>query len=427
MLKTRKRETNEITKKSEKSKKNKKSKDSAVEVEKNPTQAEQILVEENVKKSTLVCQTTFDLKKLNIPIPVFVPMDYEERLEEVCFKYKLEGLKPVSLLKNEEKTMQYRFLINFVKLWEAWNNYAIPLTEDNVYYDENYLPYVKCRDLHLQGKELITADFLDSYKTFIGGILGQKYSIKQLQESGLETLKDEPSFDEFYKATSSEELIIILRKRKGAYESNQEASRRLVTKTGYRIRTIVAIVAPILLLIALGGFVYSNLYVIPYQEQVINAKDAYIRMDFVAAIDSLHGISTENMSVSTKYILAVSFARGQSLQQEEISRIVSRLTVQSNERELEYWIYLGRLDVRRAQDLAMALSDNQLLVYAYMKELNILENDTSIPGEEKQNRINALEGRIRSLGERYTAEEIEDELNIGQDEELSEEDLENEL
>ena len=322
----------------------------------------EIKVEEIEKKSTLVCQNALDLQKLCVPLSVFVPMTYEERLEEVCFCYDLTDLKSVLELKKEEKKMQYQFLINFAKLWDTWQNYSIPLTEENVYYDENFLPFVKHRDLYSQSEKINPEDFLITYKTFIGGILGQKYSIKQLQESGLETLKDEASFDEFYQASSAEALVLILRKRKENYEKNLESTKILVGQTAHRFRTIISIVAPIFLLITLAGFAYSNLLVIPYQEKVIQANEAFVRMDFVAVIDSLEGIAVEEMSVSTKYILAVSYARGQSLQQEEITRIVSRLTVQSNERELEYWIYLGRLDVRRAQDLAMALSDDQLLM-----------------------------------------------------------------
>lgn len=362
---------------------------------------------EIIKKSALVCQSAFDLQKLSLQHQMLVPITFEERLEEICFTYDLRGLKSVSELKKEEKSAQYQFLINFGKLTDLWSNYQILLTTENVFYDENYLPYVKFRDLYPHGRCDDVSSFFNIYKIFIGGILGQKYSIQQLQECGLEVLKKEPSFDEFAQASSCDELSTILRKRKLAYERNQKASKILVSRPQHRIRAIISIVAPVLLLITLFGFVYSSQIVIPYQEKIIRANEAYNRMDFIAVIDSLESLSTGEMSINTKYILAVSFARGQSLQQEEITRLVSRLSVQSPERELEYWIYLGRLQVDRAQDLAMALNDNQLLIYAYMMELNILENDTTIPGYQKQSRINDLENNIRNLGQRYSSEELE--------------------
>ena len=42
-----------------------------------------------------------------------------------------------------------------------------------------------------------------------------------------------------------------------------------------------------------------------------------------------------------------------------------------------------------------------------MTELNLLENDTTIPGYEKQARIDTLESNIRSLGTRFTSVELE--------------------
>ena len=43
-----------------------------------------------------------------------------------------------------------------------------------------------------------------------------------------------------------------------------------------------------------------------------------------------------------------------------------------------------------------------------MKELNLLQQDTSKSGTEKQSRINELESNIKELGDKYTQEEVED-------------------
>jgi len=384
---------------------------------------------EFVKKSMLVCQTPFDLQKLSIPISEFLPMTYKEELEEVAFTYDLRGMKSVRDLKNEGKNRQYQFLINFKRLFEVWESYDFPLTVDNIFYDENYLPYIKFRDLPSSDESKKISEFLKAYQIFIGGILGQKYSIGQLQESGLEVLKEEALFAEFYEAIDHEGLVTILRQRKNAYEQRQNATQRVVPKTSYRFKSVLAVVTPILLMVSLAGFIYSNVRVIPYQEQIIAANEAYIRRDFIGVIDSLEQVSISDMSINTKYILAASYARSEHLSHDEITRLVNRLSVQSNERELEYWIYLGRLDALHAQDLAMALSDNQLLMYAYMRELNLLENDTTLSGSERQNRISTLESSIRSLGARYTLEEldshVEEEIEENIDEETTELFIEN--
>ena len=46
----------------------------------------------------------------------------------------------------------------------------------------------------------------------------------------------------------------------------------------------------------------------------------------------------------------------------------------------------------------------KLNTYGYMKELNWLESDMSISGEEKQQRMSELQNSIKELGEKYTTE-----------------------
>ncbi len=66
---------------------------------------------------------------------------------------------------------------------------------------------------------------------------------------------------------------------------------------------------------------------------------------------------------------------------------------------------MGRLEVEKAENLAMALSDDKLLIYAYMKEYDLLENNTQIDGQDKKTRLDAIAKEIESLGKKYTVEE----------------------
>jgi uncharacterized membrane protein YukC len=101
----------------------------------------------------------------------------------------------------------------------------------------------------------------------------------------------------------------------------------------------------------------------------------------------------------------VAYARSESLKKEEVDGLLAKLSPTGNETEMTYWIYLGRLEHEKAQDIAKALSNDQLLAYSYMKELNELENDINSNGEEKQSRMDTLKNNIKTLGEKYTKEE----------------------
>ena len=76
---------------------------------------------------------------------------------------------------------------------------------------------------------------------------------------------------------------------------------------------------------------------------------------------------------------------------------------------LEYWIYLGRGDTEQAVDIAMRQSDNQLLLYAYMKQKAAVEADKILSGEEKGEQLEALESKMEPLIEQYEAEEEKNE------------------
>ena len=160
-----------------------------------------------------------------------------------------------------------------------------------------------------------------------------------------------------------------------------------------------------MLIICVTVLCYLGFFFIPYQKSIIAANEAYIQKDYVACIDSMKEINVENMNINTKYILAFSYAKSESLEKDEIEMLTSKLSINSNEKELEYWIYLGRLEMEKAESLAQSLSDDKLLIYAYLKELNQLQNDTSMEGAEKQSRITKLEEDIQSLGDKYAPKE----------------------
>ena len=117
----------------------------------------------------------------------------------------------------------------------------------------------------------------------------------------------------------------------------------------------------------------------------------------------------DRLDIETKYILAVSYARSESFKKEEISNIIDKLSQASSEQEMEYWIYLGRNQLAEAQNTALTLSDDKLLIYAYMKEIDAVENDIQMDGNTKQERLTQLQNSIESIGKKYITDAKKDE------------------
>lgn len=362
-------------------------------------------MEEVIKKSSMAAEDSFDYMKLVTDETGLIPCTFSESLEEVIFTYNLAGLKSLKEMDKEPEEKKWQFLINFARLYEVYEQYRIVFDEKNIFYDENMMPCVKTRDLYGREHKAEPGEFLYAYQCIAGGVLSRKYRISQVLESGLEILKKDKKIQKVLQADDMEKLVGILKKNRDEHLSWKKQKIREVSKTTYLVWKVLAITMVVVGMVTAGLSVYFGAFVIPQQKSLVMANERYIQKDYVGCIDSVKNMETVDMDVHTKYILAVSYASTESFKQEEIKNIVSRLSVNSNEKELEYWISLGRLDVKQAENLALALSDDKLLIYAYMKEIDLLENESNIDGEEKKSRLDTLNNEIKTLGEKYNTEE----------------------
>ena len=328
----------------------------------------------------------------------------EEEGEDLLFYFNTMDKYPLSELGAEELEYKYRFLENFITMQDIWQNYVLPMEEKNIYFDNNFMPYFAFRDIKTSDDDL-ELSFFEEYQYLAAGILNKKYSYTQVKESGLEILRKDKEASFVMECENLEELYSIIKERADRlHESNRE-QKMLIDRKKFKIgRRIVAGIIGILVLLLIVTS-YQTIVILPRNRAVIKASRAYTVENYVECIDYLKRIEPKQMDTYTKYILAVSYARSEALEKEELGNVLDKLSIYSNEIELEYWIAIGRSDFERAENVAKALSDDKLLIYAYMKELNYLEGNVTMDGEEKQNRMNELSNAITEIGKKYTEED----------------------
>lgn len=366
-------------------------------------ETKETILEKRMKKSDLKAAGVFDYEYITRSVQGLLPCRLTEDGEDVIWEFDIEDMHPLSELKSEEPEYQYRFLQNFRKLQEVWQNYELPMEEDNIYYDCNFMPCLAIRDIKSSEEQEKT--FFEEYKYLAAGILNKKYSYTQVRESGMEILRKDKKASFVSECDSMEELYTYIREKAGElYEINKFQKIRL-DKKGHQLRSRIFAGAFILLLVLLIFTGYQTFVVLPRNKAVIRASRAYTVQNYVDCIDNLKGIKPEQMDTYTKYILAVSYARSEALEKEELTNVLDKISIYSNEIELEYWIAIGRSDFDRAENVAKALSDDKLLIYAYMKELNYLEGNINMDGEEKQSRMTELSNAITEIGKKYTEED----------------------
>lgn len=361
------------------------------------------VLEKRMKKSELKADCARAYAYLTKEVPGLLPCKIEEDGEEISFIFDVENMHPFTELKAEEKEYKYRFLQNFWNVRETWGNYSLTLTEDNIFYDNNFIPYIAFRDIKTDDDEGLS--FLEEYQLLAAGVLNKRYTYTQVRESGMEILRRDKSVA-FISDCETEEALYeaIKAKAEELHEINKNQKIRVDKKKHQRNKGVLAgIIGVLVILLVITG--YQTLIVAPRDRAVIRASRAYTVENYVDCIDYLRNVEIEQMDTYTKYILAVSYARSEALEKEELTNVLSTLSIYSNEIELEYWIAIGRSDHARAENIAKALSDDKLLIYAYMKELNYLEGNVTMDGEEKQSRMNELGNAITEIGKKYTEEE----------------------
>lgn len=371
-----------------------------------PVQMEPGTCTVTIKKSKLHARDHFDYEKLVFPGARLLPAKFHEDLEEVSFVYDTSDKRCAVEMPKETMEHRYQFLQNLFLLADVWREFSFSMDPENLYYDRNFLPFVKNRDLYEDGKRSDMSLFLFLCKTYAGGFLSDRYSVKQLQESGIEVLKGDRKLDPLMQAGTLQDLQRMVAAYRREYEEKERRNHVVVSRKKNSVKTVLSVISPLAAGVLAVGLLYLLLHIVPYQNAVIQANEAFVRLDYVAVMDAMEPYALERMDTSTKYILAVSYARSEDLQKNEIESIVSGLSVNSDVRVLEYWICLGRLDTAQAEDLAQALSDDRLLVYAYMKELDILQTDTTMSGQDKQARVSELEQKITELGKKYSPDKI---------------------
>lgn len=327
--------------------------------------------------------------------------------EDVTFYYDTYEKHNLSEVKTLDYILKYRFLVNWPNVYGANDLYSYEYVDDNIFFDNNMLPYIKKRTLKYNaGNDTKECDELKLYKAMIFYVFSAKYSFSEIFDAGEVLFEKEKMLAPYIQLQSVDEVREALKESLEHKEKAENKNKKKVSKIGDLIKNIA-----ITLMVAFVLFAAYEIYVwnaqLKYDSQIIAGNKAYTRKDYFACIEALKPVLVDKMDYDTKYILASSYARTENMNREELQNVVERISFTSSEKELEYWIYLGRGDYATAEDTAKIVMSDQLLVYAYMKELDYLQLSTDISGEEKSGRIQELQTAIKELGEKYTSKEEE--------------------
>ena len=394
----------------------KKQKNNANKVSAEPM-AEQIeiVTEIRVQKADMAAKTSYDYQRLEQEDALLLPCVIEEEKETLCMKFETGEMAPFEQLKKEDKIKKMEVLMQVAELEKLYMKFEFSLCPKNLYYDRLGKVKVKKRDIIPAHDEDRKQQFLNMYQALIGYIMEGSRPYDDYLSGGAEILKKKEEFVKLMTPETLQEEKSLLVKMYENARSREEKTTLRVDRKKQRILSVYAVISTFALAGLLAAGIYSFGWYIPRQERITAANDAFLKKDYITVIDSLRDFAVEDIERPQKYILATAYIQGQAVDTfstADKEAILSKITYDASETVLNYWIHLGRLEVAEAEELAMQMSDNQLLLYAYMQELDQLEQGSGLSGEEKNNREQELREEIRgladNLGISYGAEKTEE-------------------
>lgn len=377
-------------------------------IQKKTTRSTQLTAEENgtiketIRKSKLTASNEFEYKKLTRVQEGFLNCSMEEEKESLVMTYDVKNLLPWAEIRREKKELMFSALIDAGKLAQRAQMYRFTLDPENLYYDIQGRAYVKTRDVYSAEDGYLQEEFLREYKSLIGCTLIKRYKFEDYDKGGQDLLAEDKFLSGILECTDVAQILDKLHNEYFHYKKIHNERFVEVSKAKNRGNRTALGITSVLAAVGLAFLGWLFMWERPYKEAVIAANEAYLQSDYNGTVEAMREVDVERMNVFQKYILAYSCVRCESFSDSSMRNILNTISLNGDEKIMEYWIYINRLDTEKAADIAMQESSNQLLFYAYLKEKAVIENDASLSGQEKNERLSAIESKLRPLEEEFS-------------------------
>lgn len=329
----------------------------------------------------------------------FVPckLIIEEELAKI--NYDLESLKDIPSIKCRNLLDQLNLLINIAKLYRLTEDYDFNLNPNNLFYDYNLELKIKDKDIVIKTELREEGSFVLSYKSLIGYVLQEKYTYEDYSEGGMDLLKNNKKTAIYEECKTLEEISAVLKKEYEVELEDFYNNKIMVDRKKHNTRKKIIVISNVLLAITLIYGCYVSFITMPFKKKIINANNSFLIQDYNKIIDDLDSIKIDKIPMESKYILAYSYVISENLAENQKKNILSTISLKSDEMLLDFWINLGQVKHEEAIDISKRLGDNELLIYALIKEQQYITNSNEITGEEKQSKIDEIKQEIKKISE----------------------------
>ncbi|MBP2624318.1 type VII secretion protein EssB [Streptococcus oricebi] len=356
----------------------------------------------SLKRSDVATQNMKELLLLNLHHPMFLKQELTFDEDTVSFSYELEknGLS-YDVLKKKNFSDKLRLALNMVEL-EACLQLPVTflLHPANIFLTKDARPKIAYRGLPemMIPKSIDASDFLRQLKCFIVTLFSD-YDFMELYNGSLEVVTVPDFLKELRDAADIEQLRVKLEENYETKLAQESATLTTVVKRRYTLYKHASIWLTVGLFVLAVPLVYLIFMHNPFKETMLDADNAFIKVDYTRVIDKLEGVGVKNLPYTQKYELAYSYIQGLNFSDEQKKVILNNVTLKSDELYLTYWVQIGRSQNEDALDTAKRLDDTDLIIYALTQTIKQVREDDSLSGSDREKKINELTGEYKKYWE----------------------------
>ena len=323
------------------------------------------------------------------------PCALEEKEDSVSFVFTLASLDQAESILTKPNQEKYRFLHNCASLDPLAAEYEFTLSLDNLLIDVNLMPKVMLRD----AKSTSGIFFIEKYKALIGCVLYPKYKYEDYILGGESKFSKHKILAELAAMDNVQDISSRLLKEHDRLEEETKATKKLVSKSLFLTGIVTVPILAAMLVIAVLFASWLYFVDMPFRNSIIAANTAYINSDFLTVQHELRRFDITELPIETRHILSRAYVSTEALTATQRTNILLGLARLTDPIIFDYWILLGRLRFAEAVDIAQRLGDDELLLFAYLKQEAFVRHDITMPGEERMALLSYLESNITRLNE----------------------------
>lgn len=344
-------------------------------------------------KSQVGIYNDFDLTYIeNYKSKYLVPVRIFTYNEEIEYDFELNNDYFLSEFDRSNMIDNYRLALKIGNMINSITNMRINLEINNIVVNDLLEPRILFRDMGSNDSYYL----LYNYKVIIAFLLTKEQDISNIYNLGDVFLNKNKITKGLIKCNSIGECMELLQYQLSSLieENNQ---KRLVDIDKLKYNRFIFILMVI--------FVFCSSFILFLENKEINVlnnknnmQSSFINKNYVETITYSKNLKFNNLSKEDKYIISLSAIETANFSNEQKANAMSNVSVNGDEKILNYWTYIAWGDYDQAYNVAMQLDGVVYQGYAlYQKKISI-ENETSLPADEKNEKIKTIEQQLKEIG-----------------------------